>query len=114
MHEAVYHLQNVALLPWYTCTEKGLGSTYSFRLAPVRVAEERSPERAGGGWPPPRQRRGSDFVFCEEDSSLRESRQFFAIVFAAPSENGGGMSRTRFESSRSFAFQGKDMNVLKD
>jgi len=28
--EAVYHLQNVALLPWYTGGSDGLGSTYSF------------------------------------------------------------------------------------
>jgi chitinase len=27
---ATYHLQNVALLPWYTGTFEGLGSTYSF------------------------------------------------------------------------------------
>jgi chitinase len=28
--EGVYHLQNVALLPWYTGASEGLGSTYSF------------------------------------------------------------------------------------
>ena len=27
---AAYHLQNVALLPWYTGAQEGLGSTYSF------------------------------------------------------------------------------------
>ncbi|MGC1461358.1 MAG: chitinase [Terracidiphilus sp.] len=28
--EASYHLQNVALLPWYTGAQEGLGATYSF------------------------------------------------------------------------------------
>ncbi|MBZ5621287.1 MAG: chitinase [Acidobacteriia bacterium] len=30
MRGATYHLQNVALLPWYTGTSEGLGSAYSF------------------------------------------------------------------------------------
>jgi chitinase len=30
IHRTTYHLQNVALLPWYTGAAQGLGSTYSF------------------------------------------------------------------------------------
>ena len=33
-----YHLQNVALLPWYTGSSAGLGSTYSFPDASVLTA----------------------------------------------------------------------------
>jgi chitinase len=35
---AMYHLQNVALLPWYTGASEGLGNTYSFPDAQVLTA----------------------------------------------------------------------------
>jgi len=57
-NEAVYHLQNVALLPWYTGTEKGLGSTYSFPDAQaLPEPSQRCPVRgrpgSGAGVPAP-------------------------------------------------------------
>ncbi len=42
-----YHLQNVALLPWYTGTAEGLGSTYSFPDAQA-LAEPAKPCPARG------------------------------------------------------------------
>jgi chitinase len=50
---ATYHLQNVALLPWYTGAAKGLGSTYSFPDAQA-LTEPAKPcpaagRRAGAG-----------------------------------------------------------------
>jgi chitinase len=48
MNEAVYHLQNVALLPWYTGREEGLGSTYSFPDAQaLPVPSQPCPARGG-------------------------------------------------------------------
>lgn len=56
-HAVIYHLQNVALLPWYTGPSEGLGTAYSFPDA--RVLPEPStpcpPHRgrtAAGGAPP--------------------------------------------------------------
>jgi len=56
-----YHLQNVALLPWYTGAAEELGSTYSFPDAQA-LAEPAKPcpargrrPGAGGGPPPPSQ-----------------------------------------------------------
>ena len=43
-----YHLQNVALLPWYTGASEGLGSTYSFPDARA-LAEPAQPCPARGG-----------------------------------------------------------------
>jgi chitinase len=43
-----YHLQNVALLPWYTGASEGLGSTYSFPDAQALV-ERSKPCPARGG-----------------------------------------------------------------
>ena len=52
--EAVYHLQNVALLPWYTGGSDGLGSTYSFPDGKA-LTESAKPcpavGRPGGGMP---------------------------------------------------------------
>jgi len=55
MGKAAYHLHNVALLPWYTGTAEGLGSTYSFPDAQVLAepakpcpAFGRRPQAAGG------------------------------------------------------------------
>jgi chitinase len=52
--EATYHLQNVALLPWYTGGSDGLGSAYSFPDAKALV-EPAKPcpivGRPGGGMP---------------------------------------------------------------
>ena len=45
---AAYHLQNVALLPWYTGTLEGLGSTYSFPDAQA-LREPSKPCPARGG-----------------------------------------------------------------
>ncbi|MGD0778606.1 MAG: glycosyl hydrolase family 18 protein, partial [Candidatus Solibacter sp.] len=45
---ATYHLQNVALLPWYTGTLEGLGSTYSFPDAQA-LREPSKPCPARGG-----------------------------------------------------------------
>jgi len=47
---ATYHLQNVALLPWYTGASEGLGSTYSFPDAQV-LADAAKPCPARGGRP---------------------------------------------------------------
>jgi chitinase len=48
--EAVYHLQNVALLPWYTGTEAGLGTTYSFPDPQALPEPSRPcPDRGGSG-----------------------------------------------------------------
>jgi chitinase len=46
--EASYHLQNVALLPWYTGAVEGLGSTYSFPDAQA-LTEPAKPCPAPGG-----------------------------------------------------------------
>ena len=52
--EATYHLQNVALLPWYTGGSDGLGSTYSFPDGKA-LTEPAKPcpvvGRPGGGMP---------------------------------------------------------------
>jgi chitinase len=54
-----YHLQNVALLPWYTGATRGLGSAFSFPDAPALTEPAKPcPARgrgrgAGGGAPPP-------------------------------------------------------------
>ena len=48
MNGATYHLQNVALLPWYTGAAEGLGSTYSFPDAQA-LAEPSKPCPARGG-----------------------------------------------------------------
>ena len=45
-----YHLQNVALLPWYTSTFEGLGSTYSFPDAQA-LTDPSKPCPARGGRP---------------------------------------------------------------
>jgi chitinase len=45
---AVYHLQNVALLPWYTGPADGLGNTYSFPDAQA-LADRSQPCPARGG-----------------------------------------------------------------
>jgi chitinase len=45
-----YHLQNVALLPWYTGPSEGLGSTYSFPDAQA-LSEPAQPCPARGGRP---------------------------------------------------------------
>jgi chitinase len=57
---AAYHLQNVALLPWYTGAAEGLGSTFSFPDAQALIepskpcpARGRRPGADGGGTPPP-------------------------------------------------------------
>ena len=42
-NRGAYHLQNIALLPWYTGTAEGLGSAYSFPDA------QALPEAAGIG-----------------------------------------------------------------
>jgi chitinase len=47
---AVYHLQNVALLPWYTGASEGLGVTYSFPDARA-LPESSKPCPAGGRRP---------------------------------------------------------------
>jgi chitinase len=56
---ATYHLQNVALLPWYTGAAEGLGNTYSFPDAQVLTgpakpcpARGRSGEGGGRSAPP--------------------------------------------------------------
>jgi chitinase len=51
---AAWHLQNVALLPWYTGAAEGLGSTYSFPDAqalpePARPCPARGGRQGGGG-----------------------------------------------------------------
>jgi chitinase len=51
---AAYHLQNVALLPWYTGAFEGLGSTYSFPDAqaltePSKPCPARGGRSGGGG-----------------------------------------------------------------
>jgi chitinase len=53
MNGAAWHLQNVALLPWYTGASEGLGNTYSFPDAQA-LAEPAKPcpargRRGGGG-----------------------------------------------------------------
>jgi chitinase len=48
--EAAYHLQNAALLPWYTGAQDGLGSTYSFPDAQT-LAEAAKPCPARNGGP---------------------------------------------------------------
>jgi chitinase len=48
--EVAYHLQNVALLPWYTGASEGLGSTYSFP-DPRTLTEAAKPCPARGGPP---------------------------------------------------------------
>ena len=53
---ATYHLQNVALLPWYTGAAEGLGSTYSFP-DPQALAEPAKPCPARGGRGARRRRR---------------------------------------------------------
>jgi chitinase len=61
MDGATYHLQNVALLPWYTGALEGLGSTYSFPDAQALTDPSKPcPARggragAGGGAPAPHQ-----------------------------------------------------------
>ena len=45
---ATYHLQNVALLPWYTGASEGLGSTYSFPDAQA-LTDRSQPCPARGG-----------------------------------------------------------------
>ncbi|HZQ50837.1 MAG TPA: glycosyl hydrolase family 18 protein [Bryobacteraceae bacterium] len=59
-HGAVYHLQNVALLPWYTGPSEGLGTTYSFpdaRLLPEPAtpcpARRGRPATSGAASTPP-------------------------------------------------------------
>jgi len=47
--KAVYHLQNVALLPWYAGAAEGLGKTYSFPDAQA-LAEPAKPCPARGRW----------------------------------------------------------------
>jgi chitinase len=48
--EASYHLQNVALLPWYTGASEGLGGTYSFPDAQTLTeAAKPCPARNGPG-----------------------------------------------------------------
>lgn len=56
---AAYHLQNVALLPWYTGTTEGLGSTYSFPDAqtlpePAKPCPARRRNSDGGRPAPPK------------------------------------------------------------
>ena len=53
---AMYHLQNVALLPWYVGAAEGLGSTYSFPDAQALAEPARPcPARGGrGGGAPPK------------------------------------------------------------
>jgi chitinase len=52
---AAYHMQNVALLPWYTGGAEGLGSTYSFPDAQALTESAKPcPERSGAGSPPPK------------------------------------------------------------
>jgi chitinase len=48
-HKAVYHLQNVALLPWYTGGAEGVGKSYSFPDAQA-LAESAKPCPARGRW----------------------------------------------------------------
>jgi chitinase len=52
---ATYHLQNVALLPWYIGASEGLGNTYSFpdEQALTAPAERCAPTGAVSGPPPP-------------------------------------------------------------
>jgi len=51
---ATYHLQNVALLPWYTGASEGLGATYSFPDALALTDPARPcPARGGRGAPAP-------------------------------------------------------------
>ena len=45
---ATYHLQNVALLPWYTGAAEGLGSTYSFPDAQALTDPARPCPARGG------------------------------------------------------------------
>jgi chitinase len=47
--QTVYHLQNVALLPWYIGGAEGLGKTYSFPYAQA-LAEPAKPCPARGRW----------------------------------------------------------------
>ena len=47
--KALYHLQNVALLPWYTGGAEGLGKSYSFPDAQA-LAEPAKPCPARGRW----------------------------------------------------------------
>ena len=50
MEGVTYHLQNVALLPWYTGASEGLGGTYSFPDAQaLRERSKPCPTRRGGG-----------------------------------------------------------------
>ncbi len=53
---SVYHLQNVALLPWYTGTSEGLGDTYSFPDAQALAGSSKPcparGRRSGEGAPP--------------------------------------------------------------
>jgi len=54
--KTVYHLQNVALLPWYTVGAEGLGKTYSFPDAqaladPAKPCPERGRWRGASGPP---------------------------------------------------------------
>jgi chitinase len=53
-----YHLENVALLPWYTGAAEGLGTTYSFPDAqalaePAQPCPARGRRPAAGGFTPP-------------------------------------------------------------
>jgi chitinase len=51
---ATYHLQNVALLPWYIRTSEGLGNTYSFPDAQALTAPARPCAPAGVAYAPPK------------------------------------------------------------
>jgi chitinase len=51
---AAYHLQNVALLPWYIGTSQGLGNTYSFPDAQVLTASAKPCAPVGVASPPPK------------------------------------------------------------
>ncbi len=54
MEGAVYHLQNVALLPWYTGSAEGLGGRYSFPdAAALPEPAKPCPARGGRGGAPP-------------------------------------------------------------
>ena len=55
-HGTTYHLENVALLPWYTGAAEGLGSTYSFPDAqalpePAKPCPTRGRRPGAGGGP---------------------------------------------------------------
>ena len=51
--KGIYHLQNVALLPWYTGTAEGLGNRYSFPDAQALTEPAKPcPARAGRGAAP--------------------------------------------------------------